>query len=216
MRQTIQFVVGARRNGYFILGFSVISIVVSIAIFAFGTFQISEINVEEEAIFTGRNGDVPVEKYGTYSVFVVSDYTCEEVEVSIYEEDDDMVWDYFFRDCDDIFDEDGWIYVGYFSSDFDGSLNVEANRQILIIDDMAYFNDGGGAMLLSLPFCCLGIIGLIIAVTVLITAKEQVQSTLTNSGVVFIEPTSPSSETEENGQGDVEESSEWWKRDSEE
>jgi hypothetical protein len=211
MRQTIQFIVGVRRNGYFILGFSVISIVVSIVIFAFGSFQMDEINVEEEAIFTGRNGDVPVEVYGTYSVFVVSDYTCEEVEVSIYEEDDDMIWEYFFRDCDDIFDEDGWIYVGYFSSDFDGSMDVEANRQILIIDDMAYFNDGGGAMLLSLPFCCLGIIGLIIAVTALISAKEQVQSTETNSGIVFIEPSSP---PEERAQDDVKEGSEWWDKGS--
>ena len=89
MRQSIHSVVGARRNGYFILGFSAISIVVSIVIFAVGTFQIAEINVEEEAIYKGRNGVVSVEEYGTYSVFVVSDYTCEEAEVSIYEEDEE-------------------------------------------------------------------------------------------------------------------------------
>ena len=197
MHQTIQRVVAARRIGYLILGFSVISIVLSIAIFAFGTFQISEINIEEETIFTGRNGDAPVEEYATYSVFAVSDYTCEEVEVSIYEEDEEFIWEYFKQDCDGDFDEDGWNYVGFFSSDFDGSLSVEANRQILIIDDMAYFDEGGGAMLLSLPFCCLGIIGLIISVTVLITAKEQIQGTIANPGIVFIEPTSPSPGTDE-------------------
>ena len=211
MCQSIQFVVGAKRNGYIILGFSIVSIVVSIAIFAFGTFQMDEIDVEEEAIFTGRNGDVPVEEYGTYSVFVVSDYTCEESEVSIYEEDEDMIWEYFFRDCDDILDEDGWVYVGYFSTDFDGSLNVEANRQILIIDDIAYFKEGGGAMLLSLSVCCLGIIGLIIAVTVLITAKGKAQDTAIQTEVVFIEPTSP---PEEKVQDDVEEGSEWWEMSS--
>ena len=165
---------GARRNGYLILGCSVVSIVLSIAIFGVGTFQMAEIDVEEEAIFTGRSGTVSVENYATYSVFAVSDYACEDVEVSVYEEDEEYVWEYFYRDCDDVFDEDGWIYVGYFNSDVDGSLNVDANRQILIIDDMAYFDEGGGAMLLSLPFCCMGFIGLIIAVTVLITAKEKV------------------------------------------
>ena len=210
MRQTIQFVMGARRNGYLILGCSVVSIVLSIAIFGVGTFQIAEIDVEEEAIFTGRSGTVPVENYATYSVFAVSDYACEDVEVSIYEEDDEYVWEYFYRDCDDVFDEDGWIYVGYFNSDVDGSLNVDANRQILIIDDMAYFDEGGGAMLLSLPFCCMGFIGLIIGVTVLITAKEKVQGTVANPGVVFIEPTPPEEKIQVGGEG----GSEWWEKES--
>ena len=209
MRQTIQFDVGARRNGYIVLGLSIISILISIAIFAIGPFLMDEIDVEKEAIFTGRTGDVPVVENGMYSVFVVSDYTCEEVEVSIYEEDEEMIWEYFFRDCDDFWDEDGWIYVGYFSMDFDGSLNVEANRQILIIDDISYF--GGGfwswAMVFALPVCCIGIIGLIIAVTILITAKEKIQDKSANPGIVFIEPSSP---PEEKVQDDVEESSEWW------
>ena len=201
---------GARRNGYLILGCSVVSIVLSIAIFGVGTFQFAEIDVEEKAIFTGRSGPVSVENYATYSVFAVSDYTCEDVEVSIYVEDEEYVWEYFYRDCDDVFDEDGWIYVGYFNSDVDGSLNVDANRQILIIDDMAYFDEGGGAMLLSLPFCCMGFIGLIIGVTVLITAKEKVQGTVANPGVVFIEPTPP----EEKIQVGAEGGSEWWENES--
>ena len=201
---------GARRNGYLILGCSVVSIVLSIAIFGVGTFQIAEIDVEEEAIFTGRSGTVSVENYATYSVFAVSDYTCEDVEVSVYEEDEEYVWEYFYRDCDDVFDEDGWIYVGYFNSDVDGNLNVDANRQILIIDDMAYFDEGGGAMLLSLPFCCMGFIGLIIGVTVLITAKEKVQGTVANPGVVFIEPTPPGEKIQVGGEG----GSEWWEKES--
>ena len=207
MCQIIQFVVGARRNGYLILGFSVVSIVLSIGIFGIGTLQVAEIDVEEKAIFTGRSGSVPVENYATYSVFAVSDYACEDVEVSIYQEDEEYVWEYFYRDCDDDFDEEGWVYVGFFTSDVDGSLNVDANRQILIIDDMAYFDEGGAAVLLSLPFCCLGFIGLIIAVTVLITAKEKVQDTSVNPGIVFIEPTSPPAEKIQN---DVDEDSEWW------
>ena len=198
---------GARRNGYLILGCSVASIILSIAIFAFGTFQIAEIDVEDEAIFTGRNGEVTVVEYGTYSVFVVSDYTCEDVEVSIYEEQDDWIWEYFFSECDELFDEEGWVYVGYFSSDFDGSLKVDATRQILIIDDMAYFDEGGGAMILSLPFCCLGFIGLIIAVTILITAKEKIQDTAVNPEIVFMEPAST---PEEKVQDDVDENPEWW------
>ena len=201
---------GARRNGYLILGCSVVSIVLSIAIFGVGTFQMAEIDVEEEAIFTGRSGIVSVENYATYSVFAVSDYTCEDVEVSIYVEDEEYVWEYFYRDCDDVFDEDGWIYVGYFNSDVDGSLNVDANRQILIIDDMAYFDEGGGAMLLSLPFCCMGFIGQIIAVTVLITAKEKVQGTVANPGIVFIEPTPPEEKVQVGADG----GSEWWEKGS--
>ena len=117
---------------------------------------------------------------------------------------------FYVREIDDVFDEDGWIYVGYFNSDVDGSLNVDANRQILIIDDMAYFDEGGGAMLLSLPFCCMGFIGLIIAVTVLITAKEKVQGTVANPGIVFIEPTPP----EEKVQVGAEGGSEWWEKES--
>ncbi len=210
MRQTVQFVMGARRNGYLILGCSVGSIVMSIVIFGVGIFQIDEIDVEEEAIFTGRSGIVSVENYGSYSVFAVSDYTCEDVEVSIYVEDEEYVWEYFYRDCDNVFDEDGWIYVGYFNSDVDGSLNVDANRQILIIDDMAYFDEGGGAMLLSLPFCCLGFIGLIIAVTVLITAKDKVQGTVANPGIVFIEPTPPGEKVQVGAEG----GSEWWEHGS--
>ena len=198
---------GAERTGYYILGFSVFSIVIATALLRIGSFQIDEIDVEEEAIFIGRNGNVPVVEYGTYSVFVVSDYSCDDVEVSIYVEDEEYVWEYFYRDCDNVFDEDGWIYVGYFNSDVDGSLNVDANRQILIIDDMAYFDEGGAAVLLSLPFCCLGFIGLIIAVTVLITAKEKVQDTSVNPGIVFIEPTSPPAEKI---QDDVDGDSEWW------
>ncbi len=209
MRQTTEFDVGARRSGYIVLGLSIVPILISIAIFAIGPFMMDDIDVEEEAIFTGRTGDVSVVENGRYSVFVVSDYTCEEAEVSIYEEDDEYVWEYFFRDCDDFFDEDGWNYVGYFSTDFDGSLNVEANRQILIIDDISYF---GGfwswAMVGALPICCLGIIGLAIAVTILITAKGQVPVIQTNSGVVFIEP----APTEEKVQVDAESGSEWWEK----
>jgi len=212
MCQAIQLVVGAKRNGYLVLGCSVVSIILSIAIFGFGTFQIAEIDVEDEAIFTGRKGEVPVAEYGTYSVFVVSDYTCEESEVSIYKEEDGWIWEYFFSDCDELLDEEGWVYIGYFSVDFDGSLNVDSNRQILIIDDKTYFDEGAGAMLLSLPFCCLGIIGLIIAVTILTTAGEKIQDTSVNHGIVFVEPSSP---PEENVKVDVEESAEWWGTDSE-
>ena len=45
-----------------------------------------EIDVEEESIFAGRSGDVDVQEYATYSVFVTSEYTCDQSEVSITEE----------------------------------------------------------------------------------------------------------------------------------
>ena len=212
MRQTLQAIVSARRNGYIILGLSIFSIMASVAIFAVGTIQMEEIDVEEEAIFAGRFGDVDVQEYATYSVFVASDYTCEEAEVSITEEVGEEVWDYFFKDCDEVFDEEGWTYVGYFSTDFDGSLSVEANRQVRIIDDMAYFDYGGAAILASLPVCCLGIIGSIISVTILITAKEKGEKLQSDQGIVFLEP-NPTPEEEPHGSNAGE--SEWWKDGSE-
>ena len=111
-----------------------------------------------------------------------------------------------------MFDEEGWTYVGYFSTDFDGSLSVEANRQVRIIDDMAYFDEGGAVILASLPVCCLGIIGSIISVTILITAKDKVESLQTDQGVVFLEP-GPKPEEEPHFRNEGE--SEWWKEGSE-
>ena len=208
MRQTIQVIVTARGNGYIILGLSILCIMASVAIFAVGTIQMEEIDVEEESIFAGRSGDVDVQEYATYSVFVTSEYTCDEAEVSITEEVGEEVWDYFFKDCDGVFDEEGWTYIGYFSTDFDGSLSVEANRQVRIIDDTAYFDEGGAAIIASTTICCLGIIGSIISVMILITAKDKVDSLRTDQGVVFLEP-GPTPEEEPHVMDEGE--SEWWK-----
>ena len=75
---------------------------------------------------------------------------------------------------------------------------------------MAYFDGGGGAMLLSLPFCCLGFIGLIVAASILITAKEKIQDTAVNPGIVFIEPTPPEEKIHAGAEG----GSEWWEKGS--
>ncbi len=200
---------GAERTGYYILGFSVFSIVIAGFLMRFGSYQIDVVgmDVEEESIFIGRDGTVEVEEYGTYSVFVKSEISCDDVEVSIYSGD----WEYFWPDCDSYLNEKGWNYIGYFSSDFEGSMSVESNEQVAIIDDYSYFTEGGGALLLSLPFCCLGVIGLIIAVSILLTARSKDVNIQNTPNVVFIEPTSS---LEEKGQDDVNEKSEWWEKGS--
>ena len=60
----------------------------------FQEVNVNEIDVEEEAIFKGIDGDITVDKYDTYSVFVTSIYSCKEVELSIYKDD----WEYFFEE----------------------------------------------------------------------------------------------------------------------
>ena len=190
-------------NGYLILGCSIGSIAISIAVFLVGFSQIAEIDVQGNAIFSGNSGSVEVESYRSYSVFVNSDYNCDDVEVSIYIEDGMDTWEYFYGECDSFLNEDGWTYVGYFNSDFDGSLNVDANRQIAIIDDMTYADEGGLAVLISMPFCCCGLIGLVVAIMMLVKGKDN-----SNSPKIFvIDSVSPVDELNEVGTG---ERPVWW------
>ncbi len=192
-----------RSNGYLILGCSIGSIALSIAMFLVGIIQIAEIDVQENAIFSGNSGSVEVENYGSYSVFVNSDYNCDDVQVSVYIEDGMNTWEYFYGECDSYLNEDGWTYVGYFYSDFDGSLNVDANRQVLIIDDMTYADEGGLAALISLPFCCCGLIGLGVAIIMLVKGKDN-----SNSPKIFvIDSASPANQPKETGAG---EEHVWW------
>ena len=192
-----------RSNGYLILGCSIGSIALSIAMFLVGIIQIAEIDVQENAIFSGNSGSVEVENYGSYSVFVNSDYNCDDVQVSVYIEDGMNTWEYFYGECDSYLNEDGWTYVGYFYSDFDGSLNVDANRQVLIIDDMTYADEGGLAALISLPFCCCGLIGLGVAIIMLVKGKYN-----SNSPKIFvIDSASPANQPKETGTG---EENVWW------
>jgi len=195
--------VAKRSNGYLILGCSIGSIALSIAMFLVGIIQIAEIDVQENAIFSGNSGSVEVENYGSYSVFVNSDYDCDDVQVSVYIEDGMNTWEYFYGECDSYLNEDGWTYVGYFYSDFDGSLNVDADRQVLIIDDMTYADEGGLAALISLPFCCCGLIGLGVAIMMLVKGKDN-----SNSPKIFvIDSAAPANQLNEAGTG---EEPVWW------
>ena len=100
-----------RKLGLILLGISGFMIIIAFMISIIGVSDINEIDVEEEAIFKGIGGDITVDKYDTYSVFVTSIYSCKEVELSIYKDD----WEYFFEDCDALFNEDGWNYIGFVS-----------------------------------------------------------------------------------------------------
>ena len=70
--------------------------------------------------------------------------------------------------------EPGWDMIGYFVPDVDGQLTVEANHEIAIIDDMVYLREGGGSILISGGLCCLGIVGVIISLVILVISKPKV------------------------------------------
>ena len=113
--------------------------------FAIGGYNLENVDVEEKAIFKGVDGDLTVKKYDYYSVFVTPEYSCKELELSIYRDD----WEYFFEDCDAVFNEEGWNYVGYISPDFDGIMGIDSNLQILIINDNSYLDEGGFEIIIS-------------------------------------------------------------------
>ena len=57
------------------------------------------------------------------------------------------------------------------SSDADGVLNVQANHEIIIVDDMIYLSEGGFAVLGGGALCCISLIGIIIGV-ILMSRKK--------------------------------------------
>ena len=81
-----------------------------------------------------EQGTVEIVAYGSYSVYVNSDFSCSDTTVSVYDEE----WEYFYKECDPIMNEPGWDMIGYFVPDVDGQLTVEANHEIAIIDDIVY------------------------------------------------------------------------------
>ena len=142
-------------------------LVLSFVLVGVGFADVDEIDVESEALFKGTTGTVQVEEFGTYSIFVNDDYSCEETTVSITDED----YEYFNEECDEVFDETGWRAIGIMSSDADGVLNVQANHEIIIVDDMIYLSEGGFAVLGGGALCCISLIGIIIGV-ILMSRKK--------------------------------------------
>lgn len=138
--------------------------------FGFGVNQAaSGFDVEDKAIFVGEQGTVEIDAFSSYSVYVNSDYSCSETTVSIYDEE----WEYFWEDCDPIMNERDWNMIGYFSPDVCCQLNVDANHEIAIVDDMVFLRAGGGSIIISGGLCCLGIIGVVVGIIVLVTSKPN-------------------------------------------
>ena len=162
-----------------ILVISLILIVMAIASSGYSLVQIGEgIEVEEEAVFIGTDGTISVEIYESYSVFVVDDYSCSDSSISIYEGE----WEYFFEDCDPIMNEIGWDYVGYFSPDFNGDINIQSNVQIAIVDDSIYLERGGGFLIISGALCCFGVIGISLSIFILIFSRSDID----NSSITIV------------------------------
>ena len=192
-----------RKLGLILLGISGFMIIIAFMISIIGVSDINEIDVEEEAIFKGIDGDITVDKYDTYSVFVTSIYSCKEVELSIYKDD----WEYFFEDCDSLLNEDGWNYIGSFSPDFDGSLEIDSNQQILIINDNVYFDEGGFEILISLLFCCLGFFGIIISIIMVFSSSSKVTFRENIQEIVIINSDAPEVVIPDD---DSTQTPEWW------
>ena len=63
--------------------------------------------------------------------------------------------------------------IGYFSPDVCCQLNVDANHEIAIMDDMVFLREGAGSIIISGGLCCLGIIGVIVGIIVLVISKPN-------------------------------------------
>lgn len=193
-----------KKLGLIILVISGFMVVIAFMTFIVGGANIEEIDVEEKSIFKGIDGDINVNKYDIYSVFVTSEYSCKDVELSIYKDD----WEYFFEDCDALFNEDGWNYIGYFSPDFDGNIEIDSNQQILIINDDIYFDEGGFEIIISLLFCCLGFLGVTISIIMILSSSNKATFMDNKQEIVIINP--EVSEVVMNGDVETEKTPEWW------
>ncbi len=192
-----------RKLGLIFLGISGFMIIIALMTFAIGGHNLENVDVEEKAIFKGVDGDLTVKKYDYYSVFVTSKYSCKELELSIYRDD----WEYFFEDCDAVFNEEGWNYVGYFSPDFDGIMGIDSNLEILIINDNSYLDEGGFEIIISLLFCCLGFIGIIISIIMVFSSSNKTTMMENKQEIIIINP-----DLDEVGapNDNSSQTSEWW------
>ena len=144
----------------FVMIGSGIIIVISLLMIGFGTADIGDIDVESNAIFQGTSGSVSVEDYGTYTILVDDHYRCDETTVSIT----DGTTEFFTSECDMDFDEVGWRAIGVMETNLNGELSVSANHEIIIVDDLIYFAEGGGLFLGGGGLCRIGIIGLVVGI----------------------------------------------------
>ncbi len=193
-----------RKLGLIFLVISGFMVVIAFMTFIVGGANLEEIDVEEKSIYKGIDGDINVNKYDIYSVFVTSEYSCKDVELSIYKDD----WEYFFEDCDALFNEDGWNYIGYFSPDFDGNIEIDSNQQILIINDDIYFDEGGFEIIISLLFCCLGFFGVIISIFMILSSSNKATFMDSKQEIVIID--TEVSDVVINGDAETEKTQEWW------
>lgn len=193
-----------KKLGLIFLVISGFMVVIAFMTFIVGGVNMEEIDVEEKSIYKGIDGDININKYDIYSVFVTSEYSCKDVELSIYKDD----WEYFFEDCDTLFNEDGWNYIGYFSPDFDGNIEIDSNQQILIINDDIYFDEGGFEIVISLLFCCLGFFGVIISIFMILSSSNKATFIDSKQEIVIINP--EVSEVVINGDNETEKTQEWW------
>ncbi len=148
---------------------SSLMLLISFVVMVAGFADVGDIDVESEALFKGTGGAIEVEKDATYTIFVDDGYTCEETTVSISDEN----YEYFIEECDPVFDEIGWRAIGIMGSDTNSVLDIQANHEILIVDDMVYFSEGGVAVLGGSGLCCFSLIGIIVGIILMTREKPK-------------------------------------------
>ena len=152
-----------------VLGLSILMILGSIIIFSQSEEMIDGF-VEDNQIFQGTTGQVSVEKNSYYTVFVNSAYSCSNTTVSI--STNSGIYEYFQPDCDPYLDERGWLHIGIFGSDLTGVMDVDANNEIAIINDLAYdvyLSD----FIIPSGLCCIGIIGIVVSIIIFLVVKPD-------------------------------------------
>ena len=152
-----------------VLGLSILMILGSIIIFLQSDEMIDGF-VEDNQIFQGTTGQVSVEKHSYYTVFVNSAYSCSDTTVSI--STNSGIYEYFQPDCDPYLDERGWLHIGIFGSDITGVMDVDANNEIAIVNDLAYdayLSD----FIIPSGLCCIGIIGIVVSIIIFLVVKPD-------------------------------------------
>jgi len=157
-----------------VIAISSVGILISVFLLLFVDGEWTETGpdfVDDNAMFKGTNGNLKVESYATYTVFVKSSQaSCAETTVSVMHSGNE----YFVKACDSLMDEYGWTHVGSIDSYESGDHNVQANYEIAIIEDIAYFNLLPTSIIAGMGLCCFGSLGLLLGLILFVVKKPEI------------------------------------------
>ena len=67
-------------------------------------------------------------------------------------------------------------------------MGIDSNLQILIINDNSYLDEGGFEIIISLLFCCLGFIGIIISIIMVFSSSNKTTMMENKQEIIIINP----------------------------